>query len=824
MGIASVRSYILVNATAGTQVSQSSVAALSDGRFAVSYNSNATVSVTTRVFNADGTPYTGQIAVSSGSYSSVAALAGGRFVVAYTEQGTGTADTSGASIRAQIFNADGTVFKAEFLVNTATLYDQTEPSVRALADGRFVVTYTDASTSGGVFGVTDVRARIFNADGTPSVAEFVVNTATPERQNESAVTVLADGRLLITYSVFTPPVGNTPGVTEDRWDIRARILNPNGTQSVAEFRVNGTVYLNQQDSSVAALSDGGFVVAYDNSDGDFGGVSARIFNASGVATVAEFRVNASITGLQRDSQIAALPDGRFVVIFTQNTMGVSPAVHTQRAVIYNNDGTVSVPEFIVQTSDFFLLDSSISVMADGRFVITVADQSDAAVDGVALGVYAHIFDPKVFYGTAAPETVTGGSLNDYYYGGGGNDVLYGRGGNDYLNGGAGADYLDGGDGFDIVGYYAATAGVDARLYLGTGSTGDAAYDAYVSIEGLQGSAFADTLLGDAANNYIAGGDGDDYIDGVGGVDALYGEGGNDTFYLRDGAEIVDGGTGWDTASYSTAATGILASLYSPSQNTGRAAGDTYAGIEALVGSAFGDALVGDTFTNALSGGAGDDYIDGVGGGDYLYGDSGNDQFYLRNDAEVIVGGSDWDNARYVYATAGLRAFLYDPSQNTGYAAGDTYTGVEGLVGSAFGDDLRGDAGSNAVFGEGGNDLLVGLGGQDYYNGGAGLDLFHFVTINDGGPSGDIIQDFASGTDRVSVWGVGFGLSYLAGGGIESYRFVTGTAANLATSQFIYNAPTGQLFYDQDGTGSGAKVLLATLQAGSAMTAGDFLVL
>ncbi len=64
----------------------------------------------------------------------------------------------------------------EFLVNATTANSQSESSTTALADGRFVVTWTDASGSTGDTSGWAIRARIFNADGTQSVQEFLVNT------------------------------------------------------------------------------------------------------------------------------------------------------------------------------------------------------------------------------------------------------------------------------------------------------------------------------------------------------------------------------------------------------------------------------------------------------------------------------------------------------------------------------------------------------------------------------------------------------------------------------------------------------------------------
>ncbi len=50
----------------------------------------------------------------------------------------------------------------EFLVNTTTASDQNVSSIAAMADGRFVVTWSDFSLSGGDTSGFAIRARIFN--------------------------------------------------------------------------------------------------------------------------------------------------------------------------------------------------------------------------------------------------------------------------------------------------------------------------------------------------------------------------------------------------------------------------------------------------------------------------------------------------------------------------------------------------------------------------------------------------------------------------------------------------------------------------------------
>ncbi len=71
----------------------------------------------------------------------------------------------------------------------------------------------------------------------------------------------------------------------------------------------------------------------------------------------------------------------------------------------------------------------------------------------------------------------------------------------------------------------------------------------------------------------------------------------------------------------------------------------------------------------------------------------------------------------------------------GNAPGDTLTGVESLVGSAFADTLTGDAGSNVLTGGADDDLLTGLGGADTVDGSAGTDAATYI----GSPAGVVIE-------------------------------------------------------------------------------------
>ncbi len=71
---------------------------------------------------------------------------------------------------------------SEFLVNTPTgRFGQSEPSIANLSNGGFVITWQNLEGSGDTLN-HDIKAQIFDAHGTASGAEFLVNTRTNSAQ------------------------------------------------------------------------------------------------------------------------------------------------------------------------------------------------------------------------------------------------------------------------------------------------------------------------------------------------------------------------------------------------------------------------------------------------------------------------------------------------------------------------------------------------------------------------------------------------------------------------------------------------------------------
>ncbi len=342
-------------------------------------------------------------------------------------------------------------------------------------------------------------------------------------------------------------------------------------------------------------------------------------------------------------------------------------------------------------------------------------------------------------GSGHADTVFGDAQANALFGNGGNDLLHGRSGSDTLSGGegddtlaggAGGDRLDGGAGVDMVSYAENGAAIRIDLSTATLNTGDAAGDIFVAVEAFALTGWGDGFFGNAEANQAFGRGGNDTLDGRGGSDQLFGGAGNDSLLGGDGddtlgggagADRLNGGAGVDLASYADALAAVKVDLASTRGNTGDAAGDVMAGIEGLAGSGFADTLLGDGFANLLRGEAGHDSLSGRAGQDTLLGGEGDDTLAGGAGADMLDGGAGVDLAGYTDAARGVRADLAAPEMNSGDAAGDVFTGIEGLVGSVHGDTLVGDGGANLLSGGAGNDRLEGGDGDDTLIGGAGRD-------------------------------------------------------------------------------------------------------
>jgi serralysin len=383
-------------------------------------------------------------------------------------------------------------------------------------------------------------------------------------------------------------------------------------------------------------------------------------------------------------------------------------------------------------------------------------------------------------GNQANNSLKGGLGHDELHGGLGNDTLNGGDGDDKLYGGSGADRLEGGADWDTVSYWAAAGAVQVYLW-GTGyNKGEAAGDTYSGIEVIDGSRFGDVLEGDGSANTFWADAGDDTLKGGAGSDTLSGGDGSDRLDGGLGADRLDGGAGSDTVSYWGAAGAVQIYLHDVSRNAGEAAGDVYTSIELIEGSMYSDVMEGNAAANAFWADVGHDDLKGFGGSDTLYGGAGDDRLEGGADADRLDGGDGFDTADYSGASSGIIVDWANMARSSGEAAGDIYVSIEGIQGSAYGDQLHGQAGWDGLYGGAGDDVLEGRGGGDHLVGGEGFDFAIYWNaasgvvaslgnpmVNTGDAYGDAydsIEGLQGSSHADSLYGSWFGNSLYGWGG------------------------------------------------------------
>jgi Ca2+-binding RTX toxin-like protein len=402
----------------------------------------------------------------------------------------------------------------------------------------------------------------------------------------------------------------------------------------------------------------------------------------------------------------------------------------------------------------------------------------------------------------------------------------------------------------------------ATLETTSGSTAPPALRA-TDITIVNGSSSGLTMDGTAANDSITGGGGDETINGVAGDDTLRGSGGDDLLVGHAGNDLLDGGDGVDTM-YGYDGDDTLIGGASADRLEGGVGDDTYVvttgdilidedGSDTVqtdltwsLGTAFENltmtgtgniTMQGNNLNNLIIGNAGNNTFNARAGDDTILAGGGNDRIDMFGNGfasygnEVVDGGAGIDNMDFSgYAKTGIVVNLAT-GQVTGGGDGGSGTvavsNVEMVITGAFSDRFIGNNGANTFDGRGGNDTLSGGGGNDTLTGGTGNDFFVFDTAP-GATNVERITDFSSAPDQLQFENAIFtaigGAGTFAAGDGRFWAAAGATSGHDANDRVVYNVSTGSLYYDADGSGGGAAVLVATFQANPTIAATDITVI
>ena len=411
--------------------------------------------------------------------AAIAALANGSFFTTWDD------NTPATSVEGRAFTTDGSPLQNEFQVNTTQPNAQLDSSVAGLTGGMTVVTFTDFSVDPN----GDIRGRLFNADGTPNGSDFFIAAGSGGHDVRSDVAALSNGNYVTSW---TRQFGGGDN------DIFFRIMDVSGNV-VANGFPDSSPALNTDNSSVAGLAGGGFVVVYEQSPKAGGSTSVfyRQYDSSGNALAATSHQIDNIGTINNDIQVVGLHDGGFAVAYVDNGWNVSGTEITLQ--IFNADGSDRTSFVLANTNDTTGDQNhpSLATMSNGDIVVSwssgatmyeqVFDSAgnrlgatntssglvvEAELAGLSHGRVANVHSSTVTdaggdnsirdsvdefsrttVGDFGSNTLSGDSLRDHFTGGGGNDtfVISLGGGPDDIT-----DFTHGSDKIDLSAYLPCT--------------------------------------------------------------------------------------------------------------------------------------------------------------------------------------------------------------------------------------------------------------------------------------------------------------------------------------------------------------------------------
>jgi hypothetical protein len=243
----------------------------------------------------------------------VTTLANGNVVIAYGSFNQ-AAPGSMQDVYAQILSPTGQKIGSEILANQYTDFNQRTPAIAPLSGGGFVLAWVSEQKSHD--NSVEIFARVFTAAGVAASDELQVSTTVTNVCANPSVAALPNGGFVVTWGERDQFVRN------NGWDIFACAFTnnasgaPTATTSQA-FLVNTYRFGDQFAPRVAALDSGAVVVWTSlGQDGSQEGVYGQFLDTTGAIAGDEFRVNTTTVSKQMHPVVASDGNARFLAAWS----------------------------------------------------------------------------------------------------------------------------------------------------------------------------------------------------------------------------------------------------------------------------------------------------------------------------------------------------------------------------------------------------------------------------------------------------------------------------------------------------------------------------
>ena len=282
-------------------------------------------------------------------------------------------DGDGWGVSAMQLNGTLSGSGSSFRVNVQGVGDQENPRAALLPGGGAAFVW-----QGGPKGFQHIYARFLSSSNTWLTGDVMVNASTNYFQITPAVATLTNGNIVIVWASFNEAAAGS------MQDVYGRVFRPTGTPVTNQFLINQfnsannpNYAFNQRAPTVAALANGGFIVAW---------VSEMERTQISIANPATGTPSTNVTFPSADIYARSYNCGDT-----------------------NSGGTAQGSEFLVDTDTNPCDDPAVAGGSDGGFVVAWDARDLTSVATNSLDIYARPFSSADIGGTVM-------RVNSYLYG------------------------------------------------------------------------------------------------------------------------------------------------------------------------------------------------------------------------------------------------------------------------------------------------------------------------------------------------------------------------------------------------------------------------
>ena len=317
----------------------------------------------------------------------------GNFLICWSERQA--YDGSGMGIFGRAYDANGTPTTMEFVVNGTTWASQWRPLIAPTPAGGFVVAWSGDNDGNSYL-------RILSSGGGPIGGEIPVNTFVFDAQTDPAPAVNASGTIFVAFVDYSSHGGVGSGL-----NLWGRTFNSSGVAQQPSEYVLTTTPSNgdQRNPRVAADGLGRFIVVWEDqlADGSGYAIVARVFNSSGAPLAPEFLVNTTTAGNQHSPRVLTDALGRTLFVWQDDSAG--PASSVLRGRRYNGSFNQLGPDFVIHESPASGVTRACPAAdTNGSDIMIAFDGPGSPGNGV--DVYA-----RRFASTPTPQIYCSGKIN-----------------------------------------------------------------------------------------------------------------------------------------------------------------------------------------------------------------------------------------------------------------------------------------------------------------------------------------------------------------------------------------------------------------------------